>query len=115
MLKPISNLDVLPTLAQWTKSKPPANTLDGQSISGFLTTKNYNQSHRPIYYHNTKLEGVKEGDWKLRITQKDSGELRELFNLAWDPSERVNLFEYPKYSKEKEHLLQLFKEFPKGK
>ncbi|HTG55118.1 MAG TPA: sulfatase-like hydrolase/transferase, partial [Niabella sp.] len=45
LLKPVSNLDVLPTLAEWTKSKLPANTLDGQSISGFLTTKNYSKPH----------------------------------------------------------------------
>lgn len=114
LLKPVSNLDVLPTLAEWTKSKLPANTLDGQSISGFLTTKNYSKPHRPIYYHNTLLEGVKDGDWKLRITKNDTGELHELFNLSWDPSERVNLFNNPLYAKEKEHLLQLFKEFPKG-
>ncbi len=113
LLKPVSNLDILPTLAEWTQSKLPANTLDGQSISGFLTTKNYGKPHRPIYYHNTLLEGVKDGDWKLRITQKDSVELQELFNLSWDPSERVNLFNNPLYAKEKERLLQLFKEFPK--
>lgn len=111
--KPISNLDVLPTLIEWTKSKSPSNTLDGQSISAFLTIKNYNQKHRPIYYHNTVLEGVKDGDWKLRITKKDDKELRELFNLAWDPSERVNLFDDPGYIKEKEHLLQCFEKFPK--
>ncbi|WP_245957785.1 sulfatase-like hydrolase/transferase [Niabella yanshanensis] len=115
LLKPVSNLDVLPTLAEWTKSKLPGNTLDGQSISGFLTTKNYSEPHRPIYYHNTVLEGVKDGDWKLRITRKDNDQLKELFNLSWDPSERVNLFENPQYTQEKEHLLQLFEEFPKGK
>ncbi|MCH5689095.1 sulfatase-like hydrolase/transferase [Niabella sp. W65] len=39
LLKPVSNVDVLPTLAEWTKSKLPANALDGQSISGYLTIK----------------------------------------------------------------------------
>jgi arylsulfatase A-like enzyme len=117
LLKPVSNLDVLPTLTEWTKSRLPANILDGQSISGFLTIKNYNQPHLPIYYHNTVLEGVKDGDWKLRIVKKDNtGALQlELFNLSQDPSERVNLIDDPRYSKEKEHLLQLFKEFPKDK
>ena len=62
LIKPISNIDVLPTLAEWSQSKLPDNTLDGQSITGFLTIKDYNQPHRPIYYYNTKLEGVKDGD-----------------------------------------------------
>lgn len=114
LIKPISNIDVLPTLAEWSQSKLPDNTLDGQSITGFLTIKDYNQPHRPIYYYNTKLEGVKDGDWKLRVTsaEKKAEKLYELYNLSWDPSERVNLFDDVTYTKEKEHLLQLFKQYP---
>lgn len=112
LMKPISNLDILPTLAEWSNSKLPDRILDGQSISGFLTMKNFDNPHRPIYYHNYVLEGVKDGDWKLRITKKDSITTNELFNLSWDPSERVNLFDVTKYAPQKEHLLKLFREFP---
>lgn len=116
LTKPISNIDILPTLAEWAQAKLPDNELDGQSITGFLTIKNFDKPHKPIYYHNTQLEGVKDGDWKLRIatpSDKPTEKLYELYNLAWDPSERVNLFFNTKYTKEKEHLLKLFSAFPK--
>lgn len=115
LMKPISNLDILPTIAEWSGSKLPENELDGQSISNFLTIKNYNRSHRPIYYHNTSLEGVRDGDWKLRVTKDSTGVLKELYNLSWDPSERVNLFNDPKYDAQKKHLSALFAAFPKGR
>jgi arylsulfatase A len=112
LTKPISNLDVLPTLAEWTKTPLPNRVLDGQSISGLLTDKTYNKPHRPIYYHNYVLEGVKDGDWKLRITKVDDRDTVEMFNLSWDPSERVNLINENKFIAHKEHLLKLFKEYP---
>ncbi|WP_443937826.1 sulfatase-like hydrolase/transferase [Pedobacter sp. MW01-1-1] len=110
--KPISNLDVLPTLAEWTKTPLPKNTLDGQSIAAALTNKNDQTPHRPIYYHAYVLEGVKDGDWKLRITKRDSGLFKELYNLGWDPSERVNLFDDNKYAGQRAHLLELFDQYP---
>lgn len=112
LTKPISNLDILPTLAEWTHSKLPDNTLDGQSIAGLLTDEKYSLVHRPIYYHNYSLEGVKDGDWKLRVTKKDDTEKYELFNLSWDPTERMNLFDNRSFQLQKNHLLKLFKEFP---
>ncbi|KLT65213.1 sulfatase-like hydrolase/transferase [Pedobacter sp. BMA] len=113
--KPFSNLDVLPTLAKWTGSRLPAHTLDGESIAGLLTVKNFNKAHRPIYYHNYVLEGVKDGDWKLRSTKNGEQTLMELFNLSWDPSERVNLIDDPKYATQKASLLKLLAEYPGNK
>lgn len=109
---PLSNIDILPTLAEWTKTPLPNRTLDGQSITNWLTEKNYNQPHRPIYYYNVVLEGVKDGDWKLRITKKDNQPFYEMYNLSWDPAERVNLFDNEKYKTEQEHLMQLFNSYP---
>ena len=112
---PLSNLDILPTLAEWTKTPLPDRTLDGQSIVRVLTIKNYHKPHRPIYYYNYVLEGVKDGDWKLRITKKGNKELDELYNVSWDPAERVNLFDDAKYISQKEHLMKLFNEYPVDK
>jgi len=115
LMSPISNLDVMPTIAEWTESQLPKRTMDGQSISKYLTTKNFNQPHKPIYYHNLTLEGVKDGDWKLRVVKTDNtNTLHELFNLSWDPSERVNLFQDKKYKKQREHLMTLMQFFPQG-
>lgn len=107
-----SNLDVLPTLAEWTGTPLPQRTLDGQSVAGLLTDQAYRGTHRPIYYHNYVLEAVRDGDWKLRVTKQGRQEAYELYNLSWDPSERVNLFGDEKYKAQQEHLLALFKEYP---
>lgn len=112
LTKPFSNIDVLPTLAEWTKTKLPDRIIDGESVAGLLSDKNYGKPHQPIYYHNYRLEGVREGDWKLRITQKENKEVREMFNLSWDPSERVNFYDDPKYTPIRDRLLDLFKAYP---
>ena len=109
---PISNLDILPTIAEWTKAKLPDVVLDGESATKWLSVKNYSHKHVPIYYHNYVLEGVKDGNWKLRVTGNDENKLHEMFNLAQDPSERVNLFEDPNYLTEKQHLMELFSKYP---
>jgi len=114
LTSPLSNIDVLPTLAEWTNTPLPKRTLDGESITKWLTIKDYDEPHRPIYYYNVVLEGVKDGDWKLRITKNDDGLLHELYNLSWDPAERVNLFDDIKYASQKEHLTQLFNAYPPG-
>ena len=109
---PISNIDILPTLGEWAKTELPERTLDGESILQWLTVKDYNKAHRPIYYYNLVLEGVKDGDWKLRVTKKDDQPFYQMYNLSWDPAERVNLFDDAKYASQKAHLMQLFDAYP---
>ncbi|POY39297.1 sulfatase [Solitalea longa] len=112
MTRPIANIDILPTLATWTKTKLPNRIIDGESLADLLNNKNYSKKHQPIYYHQYVLEGVRDGDWKLRVTKKDQQDLYELFNLSWDPSERVNLYNDEKYAVTQAHLLKLFKKYP---
>ncbi|WP_018625877.1 sulfatase-like hydrolase/transferase [Niabella aurantiaca] len=110
---PISNIDVLPTIAAWTGAKLPRYTLDGQSVKELLTQEHYNRPHRPIYYYNRVLEGVKDGEWKLRITTDSTGNpLRELFNLTEDPSERMNRYGNAAFIKQQAHLTKLFDAYP---
>lgn len=70
LTNPISNVDVLPTLAQWTHTATPAGrTLDGQDISDLLTGRADRRSyvHRPIYIVNHgEAEAVRFGNWKYR-------------------------------------------------
>ncbi len=108
----ITCMDVLPTLAEWTNSKLPANReLDGESITGLLTSKDFQFSHKPVYYVNFgKAEVARDGEWKLRITSVDGKSKVELFNLSWDPAERVNLVkEYPDIENK---LTELLKKYP---
>jgi len=113
-----SNMDVLPTIAEWVKAPlPKGRTLDGQSVAGLLTGKQSgNLKHRPIYYVNGVCEAVRDGDWKYReikVDPKQSGsaiKTRELFNLSWDPAERSNIInDYPEVAA---RLKKLFDQFP---
>jgi arylsulfatase len=63
-------IDMLPTLAQWTGSKVPQHTIDGQDIGAVLTSdKESNNPHDgyAYYYENNQLQAVASGDgrWKL--------------------------------------------------
>ncbi|SEM73569.1 Sulfatase [bacterium A37T11] len=119
---PISNVDLLPTLAEWTGATLPAGrALDGQSIASLLTgqvaEKGY--QHKPIYLVNHgKVEAVRLGEWKYRrlsaginpSSGKSYDAIEELFNINWDPSERTNvLAEFPEKTKELKDLFDTFK------
>ncbi|MDR1341756.1 MAG: sulfatase-like hydrolase/transferase [Prevotellaceae bacterium] len=109
LFNPISNVDVLPTLAEWVCAPlPDGKTLDGQSIASLLTGEADRQRyvHRPIYIvNNGKAEAVRDGEWKYREVPSAA----ELFNLNLDPSERVNVVErYPEKVKELKALLDTF-------
>ena len=89
---PVSNVDVLPTIAEWARADLPARKLDGTSIAGLLEGRGEDFPHRPIFLVNHgKAEAVKHGEWKYRETAAPSGVLVELFNLNADPGERYNL------------------------
>lgn len=121
LTSPISNLDILPTLARWANAQlPHGRTLDGQDISDLLTGKanQKNYVHRPIYIvNNGKLEAVRLGGWKYRevaagvndISGKPYDATKELFNLSVDPGERTNVInEYPGKTKELKALFDAF-------
>ncbi|MDR2466903.1 MAG: sulfatase-like hydrolase/transferase [Prevotellaceae bacterium] len=95
--EPVSNVDILPTLAEWAGAELPAKQLDGTSIAGLLEGKVEHCPLRPIFLVNHgKVEAVKCGEWKYRETTSSSSSVVELFNLDADPSERFNLKdEYP--------------------
>ncbi|MBV8390032.1 MAG: sulfatase-like hydrolase/transferase [Mucilaginibacter sp.] len=112
----VSNLDVLPTLAEWANAPlPKGRTLDGQSISDLLLGKApKHPKHREIYYVNNGIcEAVRLGDWKyleLKGTDQSQQVKAELFNLSYDPSERTNVInEYPDIAQQ---LKALFDKFP---
>ncbi|WP_437920509.1 sulfatase-like hydrolase/transferase [Sphingobacterium sp. LRF_L2] len=116
----ISNVDILPTFVEWAGAKLPKKSLDGQVITTLLTgkTEDLTYDHRPIYLVNYgKVEAVKSGDWKYRkinaginrISGQSYEAIEELFNLAWDPSERTNLLqEYPEKAQELKKLYEAF-------
>lgn len=117
LTSPISNVDVLPTLAHWANAKlPVSRTLDGQDVADLLTGKANRKeyAHRPIYIVNYgKAEAVRAGAWKYRegrVTGKPEEIVKELFNINHDPSERVNVID--RYPEKAAELKKLFDAFP---
>jgi arylsulfatase A-like enzyme len=121
LTNPISNLDVLPTLAKWASAPlPQGRTLDGQDIGSLLTgnANSHTYAHRPIFIVNHgRLEAVRVGNWKYRKVEavNDIGTgshlpaAEELFNLGYDPSERTNVInDFPEKAKE---LMAIFHSF----
>ncbi|MEH6305771.1 sulfatase-like hydrolase/transferase [Olivibacter sp. CPCC 100613] len=117
----ISNVDVLPTIAEWAHaSLPKERALDGQSIASLLTgeTEEGLFEHRPIYLVNHgKVEAVRSGSWKYRElpagVNNNSGKAypaaKELFNVSYDPGERTNVIdEFPEKTKELKMLFDAF-------
>ncbi len=89
-----TTMDLLPSIAKLAgievKTRGP---IDGIDISGLLTTEEKSPRTEFLYYSSRgKLEGMRQGDWKL-LTPWDSNthkERLELYNLAKDIGEEDN-------------------------
>ncbi len=110
----VSGVDMLPTLARWCGVEPPKGVvIDGQDVGPLFTEQEASMHHKPIYYvHNGVPEVVRDGDWKLRRTTEKKQETIELFNLAVDPAERVNLKD--EYPEQYQRLVDLLDRYPDG-
>ncbi|MGJ1410845.1 sulfatase-like hydrolase/transferase [Sphingobacterium thalpophilum] len=116
----ISNLDVLPTVVKWAGAPLPKKALDGQAIDSLLNgrSEDLKSAHRPIFLVNYgQVEAVRSGDWKYRripaginsISGKGYDAVEELYNIAWDPSERSNVLnDYPEKATELRLLFERF-------
>ena len=89
--EPYSFWDFLPTAAELTSSKPPAD-LDGLSILPALLGRSMLPHHQFLYweFHERGFQqAVRMGDWKAIRLQ--SGQPLELYNLKVDPGETENV------------------------
>lgn len=94
-----STIDLLPTIAAITGTTLPADhVIDGLDISALLKGDAKSVRNEFLYYaKNGKIEGIREGDWKLLVRQAadekspNSKPTVMLFNLAADLGERNNL------------------------
>jgi arylsulfatase A-like enzyme len=111
----ITCLDVLPTIAEWTKTRlPKGRELDGESVSAVLTGRNAVSNHKPVFYvHGGVPEVARDGEWKLRRTFAGDKPVTELFNLSWDPAERVNIAD--QYPRHVQRLQKLLNQYPNNK
>lgn len=94
---PISLLDYFPSFIDFAGVSDYQGTLDGTSLRSLLTEESEELVERPIYWqlssecvHGT-CTAMRKGDYKL-IEFLATGEV-ELYNLATDPKESVNIAE----------------------
>jgi len=93
------SMDLFTTLIQIAGGKVPTDrVIDGVDIMPLLKGDRTFQRGKDFYYFEGKyLEAIRSGDWKLRIAPYQGPGLPnnaslapELYNLAVDPTERVN-------------------------
>lgn len=91
--------DILPTLAKFAGAEIPEG-IDGLDISGLLLANDETPSPHKVLFYET--EGIRQGKWKLVITQKQS----ELYDLDLDIGEQNNIAaEHPDRVKDLKALL----------
>lgn len=97
-----STLDLLPTIAAITGTPLPADrVIDGMDITALVKGTAESVRQEFLYYApwSGRIEGIREGDWKLLEIIKEAKNPQEsapapellLFNLAEDVSEKRNL------------------------
>jgi len=124
---PVSLLDVMPTILSYTPVALPQDSVHGKNHRRAIDEGDSLDSQRSLFFQRRKLssepqvpslvskpsvEGgmfaVRAGDWKLITAPQDDG--HELYNLAQDPLETVNVHEKrPNVVNELEKLLNTWR------
>lgn len=88
--QPISNIDIMPTvLAAAGGAMPTDRVVDGVNLLPYLSAKPVQQAARPLFWRDGTYRAMQDQKWKLIVSQRPRKDW--LFNLATDPTERVNL------------------------
>jgi arylsulfatase B len=101
----VSSMDIFPTCAALADAKIPAN-LDGVDLLPFLTGKDKGHPHEWLFWRQGERTAIRKGDWK--IVYNPRGKEWELYNLANDLEESINLSE--KYPDKAEELVGTWEE-----
>lgn len=88
---PASHLDMFATIAAVAKAKiPDDRVMDSiDLLSGIVPGHANSRRSAPLFWRSGDYRVVRDGDWKLQVTQRPAKTY--LYNLATDPTERVNL------------------------
>ena len=93
-----STMDLYTTMIRLAGADVPADRpIDGVDLSAWLTTPGASPRRTFYYFRDETLEGVREGAWKLRLSNHrrtdaapGAAPAPELYDLDVDPSERYN-------------------------
>jgi arylsulfatase A-like enzyme len=85
--KPVSSLDIFPTIAALTGIKLPAG-LDGVNLTSFVNGDNVASPHEALYFSMNGAGAVRQEQWKLVLARNGAS---QLFNLSKDVSEKHDL------------------------
>ncbi len=85
--KPVSTMDIFPTVAALAGVKPPAG-LDGVNLTPFLKEGNTASPHDALFFAINRLGAVRQDPWKLVM---EPGSAPQLFDLSKDVEEKHDL------------------------
>ncbi len=94
--QPVTNLDVLPTIASYIGLKKQRKyAFDGVDLLPYLKGEKAEDEgpHESLYWKRGKDMAIRHGDWKLVLEDHNAEKDSMLFNLANDKGERNNLYE----------------------
>jgi len=88
---PVAQVDLMPTFAAAaTAALPQGVAIDGRSLLPAITGKGAPLDPRtPLFWSSGYYKAVRAGDWKLQVNGMQKKVW--LYNLAADPTEKVNL------------------------
>lgn len=89
---PLHVIDWMPTLCGLVGFEPAANLKwDGRDIWPILTGQAEDVSLRTLYTQRRRAAAIRQGDWKLVVHRGRPEDRIELFNVADDPNEEIDL------------------------
>jgi len=88
--QPITNIDMMPTVVAAAGGKMPTDRpIDGVNLLPFLESKQQTQAARTLFWRDGPYRALRHHQWKLISAELPAKDW--LFNLATDPTEKVNL------------------------
>jgi arylsulfatase len=122
----ISNMDIMPTIAELTNSQLPNNKIDGVSMLRLIKGETNESPRKVFYYYFNGMQAIRYNNWKLVLpheypsydtipgadgypgpyAMKKTG--FSLYNLNRDKGERYDLKEY--YPEMKEKMMMMVEE-----
>jgi arylsulfatase A-like enzyme len=87
---PVGHVDIFATAAGAAKATTPTDRkIDGVDLLPFVQGKTPGRPHQTLFWRSGQYKVVLDGDWKLQSSEAQKKVW--LYNLATDPTERVEL------------------------